>query len=578
VSTSGNTAAASATAAEAARDAAIIGSGVYATEVAGRAAVADGVAFKVQGSGEVAAYEYRRTNSTTSVLIATYPSVNALSFEDRSKEQYLYGELLLAALTDSDGRALAAWLLDGVLRAKFGMVQSFTSPLTFTFDPITGLTTVNSTTELLSSAEQFVAGYKVLGALVDVNSRTYLAMREDGKTYIPKLAVDSIEIVGGGSFADYDAVWSESANYVFTQALVGGIPQIFRTPKAGGKKVQITSTGNNYSPIVSGSVVTYTTDRTTPPSIYGQPLAGGTEAPIESTNLLVPIGNSISIPGGYTAALAALRPTQTLTAQGVSGQITTDMAYRINALPVTLSVTGGSIPASGGVVVTGISTTLFRRTSGSAAVRATIAGIPGVLSWSASASTFTRTAAGSIVTASGTQTATVTSGFVDGSIDPSAQLDLSVILAGTVILWPAYNDPRLPVSPSTTQANIAAMVSTLTPIVKRLIVVGDALGSGILTAARFPAGAAPAATDTESKAWADSYLSLNAWMATTYPDAYFDMQGSLIAAGYSSTVNLVGVDYSIINSTVFTDGIHPGGSGISIIANIINSIITSRGW
>lgn len=66
------------TAAELARDAALIQAGVYATEAAGRAAVADGVAFKVQGSGDVAAYEYRRTNSTTSVLIATYPSVSAV--------------------------------------------------------------------------------------------------------------------------------------------------------------------------------------------------------------------------------------------------------------------------------------------------------------------------------------------------------------------------------------------------------------------------------------------------------------------------------------------------------------------
>jgi len=63
-------------AAQAARDAAIIGAGVYTTEPIGRAAVADGVAFKVQGTGDIAAYEYRRTNSTTSVLIATYPSAS----------------------------------------------------------------------------------------------------------------------------------------------------------------------------------------------------------------------------------------------------------------------------------------------------------------------------------------------------------------------------------------------------------------------------------------------------------------------------------------------------------------------
>ncbi len=65
---------ADAAAAVLARDAALIQAGVYATEALGRAAVADGQAFKVQGSGNVAAYEYRRTNSTTSVLIATYPS------------------------------------------------------------------------------------------------------------------------------------------------------------------------------------------------------------------------------------------------------------------------------------------------------------------------------------------------------------------------------------------------------------------------------------------------------------------------------------------------------------------------
>ena len=61
-------------AAEAARDAAIIGSGVYVDEPTGRAAVADGVAFKVQGSGMVAAYEYRRVNASSSTLIAIYPS------------------------------------------------------------------------------------------------------------------------------------------------------------------------------------------------------------------------------------------------------------------------------------------------------------------------------------------------------------------------------------------------------------------------------------------------------------------------------------------------------------------------
>jgi len=55
-------------------DIALIGAAVYVDEPTGRAAVADGEAFKVQGSGDIAAYEYRRVNSGSSTLIATYPA------------------------------------------------------------------------------------------------------------------------------------------------------------------------------------------------------------------------------------------------------------------------------------------------------------------------------------------------------------------------------------------------------------------------------------------------------------------------------------------------------------------------
>lgn len=70
------------TTAENARDAALIQAGVYDDEPAGRAAVADGVAFKVKGSGDIAAYEFRRISAGASTLIASYPSsaiVNRIS-------------------------------------------------------------------------------------------------------------------------------------------------------------------------------------------------------------------------------------------------------------------------------------------------------------------------------------------------------------------------------------------------------------------------------------------------------------------------------------------------------------------
>lgn len=75
-------------AAESARDAAIIGAGVYVDEPTGRAAVADGAAFKVQGTGDVAAYEYRRVNAGSSTLIATYPSAAYIAKKASMDEMY----------------------------------------------------------------------------------------------------------------------------------------------------------------------------------------------------------------------------------------------------------------------------------------------------------------------------------------------------------------------------------------------------------------------------------------------------------------------------------------------------------
>ncbi|WP_416053140.1 hypothetical protein [Cupriavidus basilensis] len=65
-------------AAELARDASLIQAGVAVDEPTGRAAAADGQAFKVQGSGDIAAYEYRRINSAASVLITAYPSAEGV--------------------------------------------------------------------------------------------------------------------------------------------------------------------------------------------------------------------------------------------------------------------------------------------------------------------------------------------------------------------------------------------------------------------------------------------------------------------------------------------------------------------
>jgi len=64
---------------EAARDAAFINANVYADEATGRAAVADGVQFQVVSVDGLTITRYRRVNSGSSVVVATYPSKLAIN-------------------------------------------------------------------------------------------------------------------------------------------------------------------------------------------------------------------------------------------------------------------------------------------------------------------------------------------------------------------------------------------------------------------------------------------------------------------------------------------------------------------
>lgn len=101
-------------AAELAKDASLIQAGVYVDEPTGRAAVVDGQAFKVQGTGDIAALEYRRTSSSASVLIAIYPAASYITklradLEANGLAIYKGAGPVLPIATDSTGRVLLGY-------------------------------------------------------------------------------------------------------------------------------------------------------------------------------------------------------------------------------------------------------------------------------------------------------------------------------------------------------------------------------------------------------------------------------------------------------------------------------------
>ena len=168
-------------AAEAARDAAIIQAGVYVDEPTGRAAVADGVAFKVQGSGDVAAYEYRRVNAgTVSTLIASYPSISY--FESTFPNAAPIG--FAWSVADSAGKAAIGVQDDGTFSAQAAVVD------TLTVQDITSATFTTSNSQL----EDNLVHVGFVYTIDDGTGNSAIGIKDDGTVAVNTLETDTLTV------------------------------------------------------------------------------------------------------------------------------------------------------------------------------------------------------------------------------------------------------------------------------------------------------------------------------------------------------------------------------------------------
>lgn len=94
------------TASETARDVALAAGPIYADESTGRAAVADGVAFIVQGSGDAAGFAFRRVSSGSSVLIGTIAGQSAVRKTEMTVDRAASIPWLSSAIVIGDSRGM----------------------------------------------------------------------------------------------------------------------------------------------------------------------------------------------------------------------------------------------------------------------------------------------------------------------------------------------------------------------------------------------------------------------------------------------------------------------------------------
>lgn len=283
-----------------------------------------------------------------------------------------------------------------------------------------------------------------------------------------------------------------------------------------------------------------------------------------------------SMTAGSGASGSATRYPQTLGTElgrtvanlGIGGQGSAQIAGRQGGIPVAVTVSGNEIPASGAVSVTAISPAILTGGTSTATLTqtGTLAGVPGTLSKTGypATYTFTRAASGSAVSCPA------------GSLFVSDQI--AQYIGSTVVIWAGRNDTRTTrASMLATRDNILAMISALTPQVKRVLVLPVFNGRAVATAG--------GAYEPQGSAAYDAIQLVNEELARTLGDSFlaglrdYMVRYAIYDAGLTPTADdLADMALDCIPRSLFSDDIHLNDYGYSQVGKYVARYIKAKGW
>jgi lysophospholipase L1-like esterase len=239
---------------------------------------------------------------------------------------------------------------------------------------------------------------------------------------------------------------------------------------------------------------------------------------------------------------------------GIGGQGVRQIAARQGGIPALLTVSGGSIPASGGVSVT--SNAYFPASNGGS-VLGTLAGVPGTYSRNADGTvqTFTRAADGEAVPAAGTQVFTPSDGVT--------------FRDRTCVFWLGRNSFKFGADQNQIIQCIRAMADYLSPRVKRFLVM------------EIP----PSTDEINGSADRVTLNAANDLLRQAFPDRFVDVASWLRT---SAAATAAGITFTSEDNTDIANGVTPASfrsdalhfsqaGGDAIRARIILEA-TNRGW
>jgi len=264
----------------------------------------------------------------------------------------------------------------------------------------------------------------------------------------------------------------------------------------------------------------------------------------------------------YPAKLQALMPAGvTVFNLGNSGYTVDEEAVRIGALPVPLTVTGGSIPASGPVDVTTTAVIGWRPSGTTRTIPGTLAGVPGTLTRTTSDTvfTFTRTTTGTAVAVSGAPV------FVPDFAGHAG--DTAVILLGRNNVSYSVQGADASIAEHV-EKGIARIVNWLTAQVKHVLVISNTTTQA----------------ETSGSGGYATIADINARLAVAYPTRFLNLRSYLVnQAIYDlgitpTTADNTAMAADTLPPSIMDDNTHWSKNTAVLVAAQINNYLTTRGW
>jgi len=231
--------------------------------------------------------------------------------------------------------------------------------------------------------------------------------------------------------------------------------------------------------------------------------------------------------------------------KGVGAQTSTQIAARMGAVAALATVSGGAIPASGGVIVTFPTGYEPVTAQGPTDLTGTIAGVSGSLTYSSGTITFTRTTAGSAVAVS----------------SPTAFIpNVGDNLSSVVVIWAGRGNAS---AVDQVKADITAMVNSL----------GGNPNFIVLTVLNGEYGA----TEYSGGTLYANIIAINNWIVATYPNNSIDIRSYLVSQ-YNASVpqDVIDFGHDLVPSSLRYDSLHLNAAGNLLVAQKVSAFIKAN--